>query len=177
MTTSNHQFIAQSIRNMQNSPLMFNHFTSLHSLQAATATTGHQTGTMTPNMLSCYPNISPNISTNGTSSPSNLFSLFQSPLATPRVTPTQNMPYLFSMANDCENYPNIFTFHQQTATQALATTADTRQPQSTTGAIGTCISETSQATVNNSDGSIYDTMQSNTSMQPSQLVAQTAQNI
>jgi hypothetical protein len=96
---------------MHNSPLMFNHFTNLQTLQSSAS--NNQTGSMTPSLLNCYPNISPNISANGTSSPSNLFSLFQSPLATPRVTPTQSMPYLYGIPNDCEHFPNIFSFHQQ----------------------------------------------------------------
>ena len=82
-------------QNYHNSPLMFNHQLS----QLASPSNG--------SAILQYPNISPNISTSGTFSPTNhlypsITSLFQSPICTPRATPTQNFTaYLFG--NDCDN--------------------------------------------------------------------------
>jgi hypothetical protein len=86
-------------RNYHNSPLMFNHMSQL-----ASPSNG---GGSTASAILQYPNISPNISTSGTFSPTNhlypsITSLFQSPICTPRATPTQNFTaYLFG--NECDN--------------------------------------------------------------------------
>lgn len=90
------QQASQMRQSMHQSPLMFNHFQHFQ-----------------PNAFS-YPNISPNFASNtsatagGTFSPTNglypsITSLFQSPLCTPRATPTQNFAsYLFN--GDCDAF-------------------------------------------------------------------------
>jgi hypothetical protein len=102
-TTS--ESIQQSIRNsLHNSPLMFNHF--------------HQ-NISNSNTVFSYPNISPNISntntnaSNGTYSPTNnlfpsITSLFQSPLCTPRATPTHAFASYFLNNSDCIDNNNAF---------------------------------------------------------------------
>jgi hypothetical protein len=104
------------LRNFHNSPLMFNH---IHQLTSPITTTSNGSAVLQ------YPNISPNISTSGTFSPTNhlypsITSLFQSPICTPRATPTQNFAYLFG--NDCDN-----NFHSFLLPSSLNTNQNSSQ--------------------------------------------------